>query len=75
MIVVATFPRNPANNGLSFAAIATRLERFALSANALSLCFDAIPNGKPLRTFPGIALARIAIPTNRSRHPQPRSSI
>jgi hypothetical protein len=37
-----------------------KLERFSFSRNlrtALSLCFHAIPDGKPLRTFPGITLA------------------
>ena len=28
---------------------------------ALSLCFDAIPNGKPCHTFPGIALALLLL--------------
>ena len=35
------------------------LDRFSFSwkrRNGLTLCFDAIPDGKPLRTFPGIAL-------------------
>src|SRR6478752_7772325 len=38
-----------------------QLERFIVSRKrrtALSLCSDAIPDGKPLHTFPGIALAR-----------------
>ncbi|TAY14653.1 hypothetical protein ELH96_24150 [Rhizobium leguminosarum] len=37
------------------------LERFRFSpnhGNALSLCFHAIPDAKPLRTFAGIALER-----------------
>jgi hypothetical protein len=36
-----------------------RLERFRFSSNrenALSFCFHAIPDGKTLNTFPGIAL-------------------
>ncbi|NKK51278.1 hypothetical protein E0H35_12760 [Rhizobium leguminosarum bv. viciae] len=36
-----------------------RLEYFRFSSNhenALSLCFHAIPNAKPLHTFAGIAL-------------------
>ena len=36
------------------------LKRFSVSRNrrtALSICFYAIPDGKPLHTFPGIALA------------------
>ncbi|TPL00598.1 hypothetical protein FJ567_13655 [Mesorhizobium sp. B2-4-16] len=39
------------------------LERFIVSRkrrSALSLCFYAIPGGKPLHTFPGIALRRHA---------------
>ncbi|TBZ13033.1 hypothetical protein E0H38_18160 [Rhizobium leguminosarum bv. viciae] len=39
---------------------ASELERFSFSRKrrtALSFCFYAIPNGKPLRTFPGIALS------------------
>jgi hypothetical protein len=38
-----------------------RLEHFRFSSNhenALSLCFHAIPDAKPLHTFAGIALAR-----------------
>ncbi|TPI75836.1 hypothetical protein FJ423_22250 [Mesorhizobium sp. B2-8-9] len=37
------------------------LEQFSVSRSrrtALNLCFCAIPDGKPLRTFPGIALAQ-----------------
>ena len=37
------------------------LERFRFSlnrGNALSYCFHAIPGGKPVPTFPGIALAQ-----------------
>ncbi|NKL61861.1 hypothetical protein EHI47_16180 [Rhizobium leguminosarum] len=37
------------------------LERFSFSQKrrtALTFCLHAIPDGKPLRTFPGIALAR-----------------
>ncbi|RWA62421.1 MAG: hypothetical protein EOQ30_19110 [Mesorhizobium sp.] len=40
------------------------LERFTVSGKrqtALSLCFDAIPDGKPFHTFPGIALAKAGI--------------
>ncbi|PZV39684.1 hypothetical protein B5V02_07025 [Mesorhizobium kowhaii] len=39
--------------------IRTSLERLTVAQRrrtAPSLCFDAIPDGKPLRTFPGIAL-------------------
>jgi len=35
------------------------MEHFRFSPNcgiAVIFCFSAIPNGKPLRTFPGIAL-------------------
>ncbi|RUW64262.1 hypothetical protein EOA28_35520 [Mesorhizobium sp. M2A.F.Ca.ET.067.02.1.1] len=42
-----------------FAIMVPTLERFSVSRNrrtALSLCIYAIPDGKPLRTFPGIAL-------------------
>src|SRR5206468_8276746 len=41
------------------------LERFTVSRKrrtALSLCFDAIPDGKPLHTFPGIALEKSRAP-------------
>ncbi|CDX54486.1 hypothetical protein MPL3365_20020 [Mesorhizobium plurifarium] len=34
------------------------LERFTETANRSISLFDTIPNGKPLRTFPGIALTR-----------------
>ena len=40
------------------------LERSIISVkckNALSVCLDAIPNGKPLHTFPGIALGAVSI--------------
>jgi hypothetical protein len=42
-------------------ANAGRLERFSFSWKrraALTFCFYAIPDGKTLRTFPGIALMR-----------------
>ncbi|WP_256754119.1 hypothetical protein [Mesorhizobium sp. Mes31] len=41
---------------------AVTLEQFTVSQKrrtALTLCFDAIPNGKPLHTFPGIALSDV----------------
>ncbi|TBY73330.1 hypothetical protein E0H38_15445 [Rhizobium leguminosarum bv. viciae] len=45
-------------------AEAIALERFSFSRKrriALTFCFYAIPDGKPLRTFPGIALARLPL--------------
>ncbi|TIU01729.1 MAG: hypothetical protein E5W40_26140, partial [Mesorhizobium sp.] len=39
------------------------LEHFIVSRKrrtALNICFYAIPDGKPLRTFPGIALVHVA---------------
>ncbi|MFD1985244.1 hypothetical protein ACFSOZ_22155 [Mesorhizobium newzealandense] len=44
---------------LSIQTTEGRLERFIASQKrrpALSLCFDAIPDGKPLHAFPAIAL-------------------
>ncbi len=50
------------------------LERFRFSRNtrtALTLCFHAIPDGKPLHTFPGVALAGcrfvVLVPDQRRR--------
>ncbi|WFP61819.1 MULTISPECIES: hypothetical protein [unclassified Mesorhizobium] len=40
---------------------ARAFHRFAETANRSISCFDAIPDGRPLRTFPGIALKRVAI--------------
>ncbi|NKM44750.1 hypothetical protein GFL91_07060 [Rhizobium leguminosarum bv. viciae] len=45
----------------SVARCSKTLERFSFSQKrrtALTFCFHAIPDGEPLRTFPGIALAR-----------------
>ncbi|PDS38576.1 hypothetical protein CO665_08745 [Rhizobium anhuiense] len=48
------------------------LERFSFSRKrrtALTFCFYTIPDGKPLRTFPGIALDSVREPAAESmRH-------
>ncbi|TPI44633.1 hypothetical protein FJW05_21750 [Mesorhizobium sp. B2-9-1] len=66
--------RRPAGNAIW----SVFLEQFSVSRNrrtALNLCFCAIPDGKPLRTFPGIALAQASEKRNVFRRLAKRAAL